>query len=307
MKKRASFWVAGVLSVLVAGGIAPSMSPSLANAAPKKAAPKDTPLKVNPTIKPKLDARIAPFTWGMSSADALKQVDKMIDEEFAAKTEKAYNPKIVASLEKQKEKQKTKAHGAIVEFTGGGLSGYEIKAPHEFTYKNKESGLAVTRPGGVGDRMLFFINDRLWKVFDVVPLGIKPAKVDPDDQSVVTFDKAQSFDDCVKQLVADFGGDGGKAIAANVMTPSFYGTLGGIPQTHVWSDGKTQVRLVDYTAREDMTSKAVGLAYEDVSMLDQLPTFRVNVEKKTTDAMVDLAGDTGPAPSASTDKVKPKK
>jgi len=303
MSKRAWWWAAGVLSVVIAGGVAPT---STVEAAPKKPAAKDVPLKVNPALKPKIDARIAPFSWGMSSADALKQVDKMIDEAYAEKTEKAYNPKIVTALEKQRDKDKQKAHQSIVEFTGGGLSGYEIKAPHEFTYKNKESALSVTRPSGVGERMLFFINDRLWKVFDVVPLGVAyTGKVDPDDQSIFVFDKAQSYDDAVKAMIADYGGDGGKAIGANVMTPSWYGTLGAIPLTHLWSDGKTQVRLVDYTTREDTTTKAVAIAYEELDTVNQLPTYRVNVEKKTTDAMVDLAGDGGSPPPS--DKVTPKK
>jgi hypothetical protein len=302
MSKRAMFWAAGVLAVAIAGSVAPM---STVEAAPKKPATKDVPLKVNASLKPKLDARIAPFSWGMSSADALKQVDKMIDEAYAKKTEKAYNPKIVASLEKMKDKDKKKAADSIVEFTGLGLSGYEIKAPHEFTYKNKESALAVSRPSGVGDRMLFFINDRLWKVFDVVPLGVAPAnKPDADDLSIVTFDTAKSFDDSVKAMTTDFS-DPGKAVGVNVMTPSWYGTLGAIPLTHLWSDGKTQVRLVDYTTREDMTTKSVAIAYEQIETLDQLPTFRVNVEKKTTDAMVDLAGDSAPKPSA--DTVTPKK
>ena len=303
MSKRAWWFAAGVLAVAIAGGVAPATT---VEAAPKKPAPKDVPLKVNASLKPKLDARIAPFSWGMSSADALKQVDKMIDEAYAKKTEKAYNPKIVASLEKSKDKDKKKAHDSIVEFTGSGLSGYEIKAPHEFTYKNKESALAVSRPGGVGERMLFFINDRLWKVFDVVPLGVASAvKPDADDPSIFNFDTAKSWDDSVKAVVADLS-DPGKAIGANVMTPSWYGTLGAIPLTHVWSDGKTQVRLVDYTTREDMTTKSVAIGYEEIATVEQLPTFRINVEKKTTDAMVDLAGGPGPAPSATTDKIKSK-
>jgi hypothetical protein len=291
-----------VVAVAIAGGVAPSS----VEAAPKKpAATKDVPLKVNASLKPKLDARIAPFSWGMSSADALKQVDKMIDEAYAKKTEKAYNPKIVTSLEKAKEKDKKKARDSIVEFTGSGLSGYEIKAPHEFTYKNGESALAVSRPSGVGERMLFFMKDRLWKVFDVVPLGVASAvKPDADDLSIFNFDTAKGWDDAVKAQTTDFS-DPGKAIGVNVMTPSWFGTLGAIPLTHVWSDGKTQVRLVDYTTREDMTTKAVAIAYEQTEMLDQLPTFRVNVEKKTTDAMVDLAGGGGaPAPSTTTDKIK---
>lgn len=302
MNKRASFWAAGILGVVLAGGFVADV-----DAAPKKAGPtKDVPLKVNPSIKPKIDARIAPFTWGMSSADALKQVDKIIDEIYAEKTEKVYNPKIVAQLEKQKDKDKQKAHNSIVEFTGNGLSGYELKAPHEFTYKNKESALSVTRNGG-GERSLFFISDRLWKVFDVVALGVAATgKVDPTDDSIVVFEKQNSYDDAVKKLIGDFGGDGGKSIAANTMTPSFYGTLGALPQMHIWSDGKTQVRLVDYTTREDLTTKSVALVYEELATLDQLPTYRVNVEKKTTDAMVDVAG--GPAASASaSDKITGKK
>src|SRR5207244_650441 len=118
------------------------------------------------------------------------------------------------------------------------------------------------------ERMLFFINDRLWKVFDVVPLTVAPTvKPDADDLSILTFDTAKGYDDAVKVMIADFGGDGGKGIGVNVMTPSWYGTLGAIPLTHIWSDGKTQVRLVDYTTREDMTTKSVAIAYEQIEAL----------------------------------------
>ena len=290
MSKRASWWIAGALGLLVVGGLTPSVT-----AAPNKpGATKETPLKPNPSIKTKVDARIAPFTWGMSSVEAMKKVDGMIDEAFASKTEKAYNPKQVAALEKQKEKQKEAARKKLTDFAGGGgVSGYEMKAPHEFTYKNKEAALEVPRAGG-GARMLFFINDRLWKAFDLVPLGVK-ATATADDGSIVMFETAATYEAAVAALASDFA-DKGKEVPAKTASAPFFGTLGDIPATHLWSDGKTEVRVVDYTKREDMPQKSVGLVYEEIATLEKLPELRVNVEQKSGDAAVDKAGFTPPPP-----------
>jgi hypothetical protein len=76
-----------------------------------------------------------------------------------------------------------------------------------------------------------------------------------------------------------------------------------VPEHLLFSDGTTQVRLIDHTKREDMTTRTVGLAYEDASMVEKLPTYRTNVEKKASDAQVDKAG----APDAPPPKEPSKK
>lgn len=281
--KRA-WWIAAVVASVSIGVVGPSTADT------KKAA-KETPLKVNASIKPKIDKRIEPYTWGMSSADVFKIIESQINEAYEKKISAAYNPKQVEQLEKQRDKAKKEAHTKLTDFKGGaGVSGYEMKAPHEFTYKNGETALEVSRPGG-GERQLFFINDTLWKVYDLVPLGAKESEM------------GDTFEASVAKLTAEFGGDKGKSIAASkTPTESYYGTLGEYPALNLWTDGKTQVRLVDNTKREDMPQKTVGIAFEDVAMLAKLPTLRSNTEKKMTDAQVDNAGYTAPVPSTTAKK-----
>jgi hypothetical protein len=208
-------------------------------------------------------------------------------------------PRYKAALEKAADKAKKDLRTKLIEFKGGGgVSGYEMKAPGEFTYKNGESAIEVARPGG-GERQLFFINDRLWKVYDHVHLTAKDAELGETwDQAVTKFSEA----------MGDKAGPAqGKKVAAKSASPSYYGVLMMVPEHVLYSDGATQIRLIDHTKREDMTVRTVGIAYEDISMVEKLSTYRTKVEAKVTDAQVDKAGYAPtPAPSASA-PVDPKK
>ena len=290
---KRGFWLSTTALSLVLG---------LAVAAPVAAKPpatatvKDTPLKVNAAIKTKIDKRIEPFTWGMTTAEAIKKVQAQVGDQWDVKIQKAYNPKSVASLEKQKDKATSEVPKKLVDFKGGsGVSGYEMLAPGEFTYKNEEQALEVTRPGG-GTRQLFFIKDRLWKVYDLVPLGVKTNG--PAD--ALMFPDALTYEKALDVMIAEFGADKGKVVPPKTTSPSYYGTMIAVPTLNLWSDGKTQVRLVDQTKREDMPNKSVAIAYEEIATIEKLPTWRTNIEQKASDAQVDKAGYT-PPPTASVD------
>lgn len=255
---------------------------------------KDAPLKANPALKEKIAARIKPWKWGMSSSEVFTSMDKEIDQIYAEKVSKAYNPKQQAALEKEAEKKKKDIRTKLIEFKGGaGVSGYEMKAPGEFTYKNGESAIEVPRPSG-GERQLFFINDKLWKVYDQVHLTSKDAEL------------GETWDQAVEKFTKDFG-DKGKKIEKKGNSAAYFGVMMMVPEHYLFSDGTTQVRLIDHTKREDMINRTVGLAYEDISMVEKLPTYRTNVEKKASDALVDKAGAPDPLPSASASAKKPPK
>lgn len=246
---------------------------------------KEVPLKANPAIKEKLEKRIAPWKWGWSSDKVFGELEKQIDAQAAAKIEKLYNVKDQEKVTKDAEKKKKALRGTLVTFTGvggpsGGL-GYETKAPGEYTYKNSESAIEVPRPGG-GERQLFFINDKLWKIYDHVHLTGKDAEL------------GETWEQAVDKTTKDL--DKGKLVAAKSVSPSYYGTLISVPDHVLWSDGTTQVRLVDHTKREDMTVRTVALVYEEVATLDKLSALRANVEKKQSDAQVDKAGQKDPEP-----------
>ena len=245
---------------------------------------KDAPLKANPALKPAVEKKIKPWKWGMSSTEVFSQLEKDIDASYAEKVSKAYNPKAQAALEKEANKKKADLRNKLIEFKGGaGVSGYEMKAPGEFTYRNGETAIEVPRPGG-GERQLFFVNDRLWKVYDHVHLTGKDAELGE------TWAEAQ--DKFQKDL-----GEAGKKVAPKTPTAAYFGVLMLVPEHVLWSDGATQIRLVDHTKREDMTVRTVGIAYEELATVDKLPTYRTNVEKKTTDAQVEKAGAAEPLPA----------
>jgi hypothetical protein len=290
--KRATWFAAAVLgvSVSLSGG---------AFAGPKdakdKKESKDAPLKANPALKPTIEKRIKPWKWGMSSAEVFSQLEKDIDASYQEKIAKAYNPKQQAALEKEANKKKQDLRSKLIEFKGGaGVSGYEMKAPGEFTYKNAETAIEVPRPGG-GERQLFFVNDRLWKVYDHVHLTAKDAEL------------GETWTDAQEKFQKDIG-EAGKKVEKKTPTAAYFGVLMMVPEHILWSDGQTQIRLIDHTKREDMTVRTVGIAYEEIATVEKLPTFRTNVEKKATDAQVEKAGapDAPPPKEPGKDKSKAK-
>ncbi|MBI2394629.1 MAG: hypothetical protein HYV09_33985 [Deltaproteobacteria bacterium] len=290
--KRVTLFAVAILGVSVGLSGGAFAGPKDKGAKEKSVA--ETPLKANPALKAKFDKKITPWKWGMSSAEVFAQLEKDIDRIYGEKVSKAYNPKMQAQLEKEADKKKKDLRTKQIEFKGGaGVSGYEIKAPGEFTYKNNESAIEVARPGG-GERQLFFINDKLWKVYDHVHLTAKDAEL------------GETWDQALGMFQKDVG-EPGKKVAAKSASPSYYGVLMVVPDHVLWSDGTTQVRFIDHTKREDMTVRTVGIAYEEIAMVEKLPTYRTNIEKKATDASVDKAGLGGDAPPAKDESKKKKK
>jgi hypothetical protein len=293
--KRAGWLVAGLVMFGVQG--APQAAPKATATgllAPKKSDPpvKDVPLKVNAALKPKIDKRMAPFKFGMTSAEAMAKIDEQIDELYQKKIAGAYNPKQQAQLEKERDKKKVGVRDKLIKFTGtGGVSGYEMKAPGEFTYKNNESALEVVRESG-GTQQLFFISDRLYKIYIHYTLGGKDNEL------------GETWDSALSKFEKDILGEKGKLMAEKSTSAAYFGTIIIVPTHYLWSDGTTQVRLVDHTKREDTADKTVGIAYEEVATLEKLPTFRTKIETKGSDSAVDKAGFTAPVKD---DKDKDKK
>lgn len=240
-------------------------------------------------LKAKIDARIAPFKWGMSSTQVFAVFDKQLDEIYAEKLEKVPNPKMVVNLETERDKKKQLMRTRKVEFTGGAVSGYEVKTPGEFTYKNNEFAIEGVRPGG-GERILFFISDKLWKIYDSVPV-VKGGEL------------GETYVEATTKLNTEFA-EKGQAVEAKKPSASYFGTMIATPARIVWFDGTTQIRLVDNTGRQDSTVKTVALVYEEAATVQKLPTLRTNIEKKETNDAVDAAAAATGAPPKKDDKKK---
>jgi hypothetical protein len=190
--------------------------------------------------------------WGMSHADVNKAFTET--EGFIAKD---YNERLVkarvgpeqTAIEAERERQKAAFTRSFVEFkdqpTGYDATG--IKG--EYTYKNRESLMWVQRQGK--KRYFFFINDRLWKVYDEVPLADSGAL-------------GKSYLDAVNSLNGKLGVQG-RVLGANPDK--------GINATTVdWKDNSSHFRAVDRSGSDHV----VGLALEDLNTLATLASLRSN-------------------------------
>jgi len=117
---------------------------------------------------------------------------------------------------------------------------------NEYNYKNNETMLSLTRQGVT--RYFFFVNKRLWKVYDALPLKKEG-------------DLGATYKEAVSILTKRFG-VAGRVLAAD---PSK-----GRSSTEVdWSDANTHVRALD---RSD--ANVVGLVYQDRATGERMAAFR---------------------------------
>jgi hypothetical protein len=189
--------------------------------------------------------------WGMSHADVQKmftQQGGVIWKDFDERLTKARVGPEQTAIEAEREQAKAAFGRSYIEFkdTPTGYDATGIKG--EYSYKNKESLMWVTRQGK--KRFFFFINDRLWKVYDEYPL----AEGGP---------MGKAYLDAVNQMNAKLGAQG-RVLGANADK--------GITSTTVdYKDGSSHLRIVDRSAE-----KLVGVVLEDNSTLGNLTSLRSN-------------------------------
>lgn len=195
--------------------------------------------------------------WGMSHADVTKMFTEnggIIWKDFDERLAKARVGPEMTALEAEREQAKGAFARSYIEFkdTPTGYDATPIKG--EYTYKNKESLMWVQRQGK--KRYFFFINDRLWKVYDEVPLS---------DSGVL----GAGYADAVSAVGAQLGAEGRKQApdaAKGIMAP-----------TTDWKDGSSHLRLVDRSSEH-----LVGLVVEDSSTLGNLAQLRSNKAEDPT-------------------------
>lgn len=227
--------------------------------------------------------------WGMSHAELTKaftETGGVIWKDYDEKLQKARVGPEQTALEAERESVKGAFARSHIEFkdTPTGYDATPIK--HEYTYKNKEALMWVQRQGK--KRYFFFIGDRLWKIYDEVPLSDTGA-----------FGK--TFLDAVNTMNAKLGVQG-RVQGADPAK--------GIHATTVdWKDGSNHLRLVDRT--HDHT---VAVVLEDANTLSNLASLRSNKLEDPTaidpsiSAVTRGEGRVDPnAPGAGTKKTPPKK
>ncbi len=188
--------------------------------------------------------------WGMSHADLTKMFTQnggVIWKDYDEKLSKARVGPEMTALEAEREQSKAAFARSYLEFkdTPTGYDATNLKG--EYSYKNKEALMWIQREGK--KRYFFFINDRLWKIYDEVPLSD--------------------------------GGPMGKTFleAANIMNGKVgkQGRVQGVdPKKDIlvptvdWKDGTSHLRLVDHAPG------SVGVILEDNATLGQLASLRPN-------------------------------
>lgn len=189
--------------------------------------------------------------WGMSHAEVQKvftQTGGIIWKDYDEKLAKARVGPEQTALEAERERTKQAFARSFIEFkdTPTGYDATGIKG--EYTYRNKESLMWIERQGK--KRYMFFINDRLWKIYDEVPLT---------DGGVL----GKSYVEAVNTLNAKLGAQG---------RVQGVDAAKGIDATTVdWKDSSAHLRAVDRS-----NEHVVGVVVEDQGTLGNLASLRAN-------------------------------
>ena len=229
--------------------------------------------------------------WGMSHADVTKLFTEnggIIWKDYDGKLAKARVGPEMTAIEAERESAKNAFGRSFIEFKDTPTGYDQTGLKGEYTYKNRESLMYVTRDGKP-KRYFFFINDRLWKMYDEVPLS---------DSGPL----GKSYIDAVNKLNGQLGAQGriqgadpDKGVSATTVD---------------WKDGSSHLRVVD-RSRENLAAVVI----EDNGTLGNLASLRSSkVEDPTaidpTIAAVTKGGLSDPnaakgMPSASTSGKKP--
>jgi len=256
--------------------------------------PAGKQVKGEPTQVNSLTSMMDGLRWGMSHAEVTKTFTEnggIIWKDFDEKLAKARVGPEMSAIENEREQAKQAFGRSFIEFkdTPTGYDATGIKG--EYTYRNRESLMWINRQGK--KRYFFFINDRLWKVYDEVPL----AEAGP---------MGKSYIDAVNTLNGKLGAQG-RIQGADAAK--------GINATTVdWKDGSSHLRVVDRSGE-----KVVAVVMEDNGTLGNLASLRTmkaedptaidpTIAAVTKGGLSDPnAGKTAPSASAGSKKPPPKK
>lgn len=228
------------------------------NLAPPPSGPMGKAAKGEATPVSSLTGMMDGLRWGMSHADVLKMYNEnggVLWKDYDAKLRHARVGPEMTAVEAERESAKQAFARSYVEFkdTPTGYDATGLKG--EYTYRNHEAIMSITREGKP-KRHFFFINDRLWKIYDEVslseggPLG-------------------KSFLDAVNKMNAQLGAQG--RIQGADPTKGINAT------TVDWKDGASHLRVVDRSGE-----RLVAVAVEDNATLGNLASLRTNKAEDPT-------------------------
>jgi hypothetical protein len=194
--------------------------------------------------------------WGMSHAevtDVYNKLNGLFDREYAPQLAKLQPGVDQQQLEADRDNRKANLVRSFTEFKPGTPTGYDVTALHlEYTYNNGESVLKLFKDGK--NRYFFFMKDRLWKVYDEIPLRADAAL-------------GSTFQEAVTKLNVLLSAPG-RIRAADASQ--------GLERTEAdWQDARTHLRAVDRGGEH-----LAGVVLEDRNTLANLSSLRSN---KATD------------------------
>ena len=190
--------------------------------------------------------------WGMSHTDVTavyNQNGGLLDREYAPQLAKLQPGVDQQQLEADRDNRKANFERSFTEFKSGSPTGYDVTPVHlEYTYNNGEAVQKLFKDGK--NRYFFYIRDKLWKVYDEVPL-----KADGPLGS--------SYQEAVTKLNALLTAPA-RIRAADASA--------GLERTEAdWQDARTHLRVVDRSSEH-----LAGLVNEDRATLANLASLRTN-------------------------------
>jgi hypothetical protein len=206
-------------------------------------------VKGEPTQVNSLTSMMENLRWGMSHAEVTKTFTEnggIIWKDYDEKLAKARVGPEMSAIENEREQAKQAFGRSFIEFkdTPTGYDATGIKG--EYTYRNRESLMWINRQGK--KRFFFFINDRLWKIYDEVPL----AEAGPMGKSYI--DAVNTLNGKLAAQGRIQGADPAKGINATTVD---------------WKDGSSHLRVVDRSGE-----KVVAVVMEDNNTLGNLAGLR---------------------------------
>ncbi len=240
----------------------------------KPAAPTEAPNVAKPvSIQPK------ELTWGIDRKKLGEIYDKVIDEDYKPKYQKAQPGPQTDALDAEVAERKAEFRRTLTEF-GETKTGFDMTPLRpEYTYNNKEALMSIERGGRT--RYFFFIQNKLWKIVDSFKLGEK-------SQWGATWEVA------LGKLTKHYGEGRNRDADASAGRPF---------QEVDWKDTNTQVRAVNWGNDE------FAIVFQDSATVAQLSTLRKNKDAVVgigTDSKVKDVGRNKPEPPKPDEK-KPKK
>jgi hypothetical protein len=243
MKRATSF------AALIAAGVIVAIQGVSAHAAPPKAGVGEAAMV--PTVGALKEKELR---WGLSHLEVINIYDNpggLFDKEYAPLIAKLQPGIEQQKVESARESRKANFEHSFAEF-GDSPSGFDVTPLHsEYTYNNGEAIQRLQKDGKM--RSFFYMKDKLWKIYDEIPLKADGPLGD-------------TYQSAVTKLGALLGGPG------RVRNPD---AANGIERTTTdWQDAMTHLRVEDRSGEH-----LAGVILEDKRTLLNLVSLRPNQAK----------------------------